>query len=103
MNAQARYLVRVALFGIGAANAALLTGLYAGEALDQRFILVLVSLGVGSALSYAGIGAAVPQVEGTTFNRIAPAQAVAEAVATINAATGEAADISAWLEEIEPT
>ena len=63
MSAAARFIVRAALVGISAANASLLTALMAGEALDARAIGILASIGLGSALAYAGIGAAVPQVE----------------------------------------
>ncbi len=102
MGQTARYLIRTALFGIGSANAALLTALYADQAINGRFIALLVSLGVGSALAYAGIGAAVPQVEGGIGNKLPPAQAVEEAVTSIKDATDQTEAATKAVEGIAP-
>ncbi len=53
-NVQARYALRCVLFGLAAALPVL--------AVDGTWKQIVVA-GVGAALSYAGIGAAVPAVE----------------------------------------
>lgn len=62
MNATARYLLRCALSGVAAAQASLLTAALA-DGINGNDILIAGLLAIGAALAYAGIGAAVPQVE----------------------------------------
>lgn len=67
MSVYARFVLRAALSGAFASNGVLLSalpGITGGDALLALFT------GIGSALAYAGIGAAVPQVEPHVGNKL---------------------------------
>jgi len=70
MGTQARFVVRATLTGVAAANASLVTLLVAGDPVSARAVAICVSLGLGSSLAYAGIGAVVPQVEPHVGNQL---------------------------------
>ncbi len=63
MGPTARYALRCLLWGIAAANSSLITVAVAGDPITANAGIVALLLGVGATLTYAGIGAAIPQVE----------------------------------------
>lgn len=67
MNIYARFVLRSALSGAFAANGVLLSSL---PGITGGDIMFAVFTGIGSALTYAGIGAAVPQVEPNVGNKL---------------------------------
>jgi len=70
MGPTARYLLRCILYGVAAAQASLLTVALASGGIDQNDGVIAILLAIGASLAYAGIGAAVPQVEPKIGNKL---------------------------------
>jgi len=95
MGSTARFALRAGLTGFAAANASLLTVALKAGAIGLFDFAIAGIIGFGAALAFAGIGAAIPQVDGSIGNKIAPSQAAAEAVETIASAVSETTDVVA--------
>lgn len=70
MGKTGRFLLRTALTGIAAVQASLLTVALSSESFSTNDFVVAGLLGLGASLAYAGIGAAVPQVEPHVGNEL---------------------------------
>lgn len=69
MSATMAFLVRSIGTGLFVGNAILLAATAKGE-IDNKTILLAVLTGIQGALTYAGIGAAIPQIEPKIGNKI---------------------------------
>lgn len=68
-SVQARFALRATLFGVAATNASLLASI-TGSSLTWNEAAFAFLTGVSTGLAYAGIGAAVPQVEPNVGNKL---------------------------------
>lgn len=100
MGATTRFAIRAALTGFAAANASLLTVALKSGAVGAFDFQIAGMIGFGAALAFAGIGVAIPQVDGSIGNKISPSQAAEEAADTLFEATVETNAVAAATEGV---